>query len=119
MHRQAITAQLGRGFPVLTGKYCIAQTGRLLIHRQRFSCFDRKIHHRKHSYSYTDRKEHHSLADVFLFVAGKYSTKSTVINAQAGKESTALMTEMLLRCKASTSQIGTPTCMHMGKDRTA
>ncbi len=114
-----------------------AQTGKNITAWQRFSCFDRQIcTAQKGGWSCTNRKEHHSLAEVFLFwqantaqkaqqfihtqagknstarrfpvLTGKCSTKGAVVNAQAGKESTALMTEMLLRCQASSPQIDIP-----------
>ncbi len=93
MLRQAITAQLGRGFPVLTGKYCIAQTGRLLIHRQRFSCFDGK--YTTESTAILHRQERTSqLGRRFPVLTGKYSTEGTAINAQVGKDSPAIFLEV-------------------------
>jgi hypothetical protein len=65
--------------------------------------------HKRHSYSYIHAGKNSTAWQRFPVLTGnKYSTESTVINAEPGKESTALMREVLLRCQASTPQIGTP-----------
>ncbi len=85
MHSQERTAQLGRGFPVLTGKY--STETQQFIHTQ---------------------AGENSTARRFPVLTGKCITKATVVNAQAGKESTSL-----------TPDRHSNTYMHMGNDRTA
>jgi hypothetical protein len=84
------------------------ETGNNSTAWQRFSGIDRQIQHRRDSCSCTARKEQPAQLGIgFHVLTGKYSKEGTVNDAQAGKESTAL-TEINMRCQASTPQIDTP-----------
>jgi hypothetical protein len=89
-----MTAQLGRGFPVLTGKYSTegtatqAQASIDTTAWQRFSGIDKQIYSTEGQLFKHRQAMKAQLGRGFSVLTGKYTTEETVIDAKAGKKST-------------------------------